>query len=499
MSLDYLTPTPIPLTEFKRSLSPTPTERPPPKEGSSTSTGFRGLRKAKKHYKGEDDAVYTTTYNRDQEGEHSSDSDNPLEEEDYVYPTDKRECWLVVFGSFMGLLPTWGICNSIGIIQTYVLENELKDVSTTTVSWIFSMFACLSMISAIFSGCYFDLNGPGRLICIGTVLFVGSLLAVANCTTTYQFILAFGLGLGVGAGILGSPLIGAIPHYFPRSERATAIALAGSGGCLGGCLWPLMLRKSFTTIGYAWSMRAVALISLGCLTLAFFLVKERELVEKKPLTAKQTALLYLTSSFDVKALLSDRKYLFNVIGCVFSESTLVVGNGYFSYICVRSGFSQSESFLFVTLFNAIAIPSRWISGIIADRWFGPYNVIIVLLFMTSFVELVIWLPFKSNRVAMYLFCVLYGITYGGIMSLIPSCCSQVVRQEKFGARYATQYALTGIALLGLMPGASGIIGSGVSSSRNSCYIGFVSALGILGATGYFVTRTMSVGWRLVKY
>ncbi|KAF6012876.1 hypothetical protein HII13_001363 [Brettanomyces bruxellensis] len=453
-------------------LSPVPSRTYQGVHGSSTGyrdgAGVNPLKNTKSEFS---TATYRAkeTQNPFRENNSGSDSGDLSElEEDYDYSIDKKKCWLVVFGSFMGLVPTWGLANSIGVLQTHILENELKGTDTTTVSWIFSIFLCLSMIASIFSGTYFDRNGSRLPIFVGTCLVVGSMFSVANCTKTWQFILAFGVCLGLGCGILGAPLIGAVPHYFPRNQRATALAVAGNGGCCGGLLIPLMLRTSYRTIGYAWSMRALGIISLICLSTAFFLVKERELVEKKPMSRLQV-------------------------------STIVVASGYYSFICVKSGFSQSESFLFVTLMNAFAIPSRWISGIVADRWFGPYNVIIVLLCMTSVVEFVIWLPFKSSPVAIYLFSILYGITYGGIMSLIPSCCSQVVKAEKFGARYATQYAICGGTILGLMSAGSGIIGSGHNDVRNSAFVVYVALMGLIGALCYTITRTMCVGFRLKKF
>lgn len=473
----------ISLDDLPRSLSPVPSNNAPDiPQGSSTGYQVRKL----KSRDGYQERTFTTK------------EDDEQSREEYEYPADKKKCWLVVLGSFMGLVPTWGIANSIGVIQTHILKNELQGTSTTTVSWIFSIFLCISMVSEIFSGTYFDRNGSRGPIFVGSALFCGSLIAVANCRTTYQFILAFGVGVGLGCGILSAPLIGAVPHYFPKNQRATALAVSGNGGCVGGLIIPLMLRTSYKTIGYAWSMRTLAFLSMFCLGIAFFLVKERKLVEKTPMTRLQTVRFYLTSSFDIDAIFHDRKYMFNVIGCVFSESTIVVASGYFSFICVQNGFSQSESFIFVTLMNGLAIPSRWISGIMADRWLGSYNVIIMLLCLTSIVELVIWLPFKGSRPALYTFVIFYGITYGGIMSLIPSCCSEVVKAEKFGSRYATQYFICGVTLLGLMSAGSGIIGSGYDSARDCGFIAYVSFIGLVGAFGYTCTRYLMIGWTLKK-
>ncbi|GME97835.1 unnamed protein product [Ambrosiozyma monospora] len=51
-----------------------------------------------------------------------------LDDDGFEYPESNLQGWLVVFGAFFGLLPTWGIPNSIGVIQTQILEHQLSNV-----------------------------------------------------------------------------------------------------------------------------------------------------------------------------------------------------------------------------------------------------------------------------------------------------------------------------------------------------------------------------------
>ncbi|GMG40722.1 unnamed protein product [Ambrosiozyma monospora] len=428
----------------------------------------------------------------------SSQSDI-LDDDGFEYPENNLQGWLVVFGAFFGLLPTWGIPNSIGVIQTQVLEHQLSNVSTTTVSWIFSIYTCLTMSCAIFSGTYFDRNGSRVPMLIGTIMSVGSLLALANCTKVYQFILSFGVGFGAGSAIIMAPAIGAVSHYFPKSQRATAIAVAGSGGCVGGFLFPAMLRKSYQSLGFAWSMRCVAFLDLFCLVIALIFVKERKLSERQEMTTMEKAKLYLFKSFDFKAIVTDKRYLFNVLGCVFAETSIVITGSYFSFITVKNGFSESEAFLFVTVLNVFAVAGRYASGILADKWLGTYNIIIFLEVVVAISNLVIWMPFKSNRVALWIYSVIYGTFYGGIYSLVPSCCSQIVRVDTFGSRYATQYMVAGLCFLAFTPASSALIGDGMDNARNDGFIIFMSLISFLGATFYFLARTITVGFTLKKF
>ncbi|GMF91862.1 unnamed protein product [[Candida] boidinii] len=49
------------------------------------------------------------------------------EEDPITYPEGGKEANLVVLGAFLALLPSWGIANSTGVIQTYIAENQLSD------------------------------------------------------------------------------------------------------------------------------------------------------------------------------------------------------------------------------------------------------------------------------------------------------------------------------------------------------------------------------------
>ncbi|GME83116.1 unnamed protein product [Ambrosiozyma monospora] len=372
---------------------------------------------------------------------------NTVREDDQEYPEKNIKGWLVVFGAFCGLIPCWGIPNSIGVIQTQLLEHELKDVSTTTVSWIFSIFIGLTMGCSIFSGAYFDRNGARGPLIAGSLISVGSLLALGNCTEVYQFILSFAVGVGGGASIVTPALMGSVAQHFPKHKTSTVMSIAATGGSFGGVMFPAMLTKAYQTLGFQWSMRCVALISFVCLCISCVLVKEKQLPEKENLNTKGKLKLYLFKSFDLKAVVTDKRYFFNVCGCTLAEIAITITSGYFSFITVKSGFTESHSFLLVTVMNIFAVFGRYLSGYIADKSIGTFATLISLLLITGTLDLVIWLPFKSNNVGLWVYAVLYGFFFGGILSLLPSACSHIVRADEFGARYATMYGIAEMMVL----------------------------------------------------
>ncbi|GME80986.1 unnamed protein product [Ambrosiozyma monospora] len=355
------------------------------------------------------------------------------------------------------------------------------------------------MFCTVFSGAYFDRNGARVPLLVGTTIACGSLLALGNCTEVYQFILSFAVGFGGGASIISPALMGSVAQHFPKHRRSTVMGIAGTGGCVGGVLFPAMLTKSYQTLGFQWSMRCVAFISFACLAIACVLVKEKNLPEKQNLKTKEKLKLYMTKSFDLKAVFTDKRYFFTVCGCTFAEIAVTVTGGYFSFITVKNGFTESESFLIVTVMNIVSVLGRYLAGHIADRSIGAFATMIVLLVVTGLTDLVIWMPFKSNIAALWVYAVVYGFFFGGILSLLPSTCSHIVRADTFGSRYATMYAIAGMIFVGMMPAASAIIGNGESSMRNDGFIALMAICSLLSAACYFVVRTITVGLSLKKF
>jgi hypothetical protein len=60
--------------------------------------------------------------------------------DDTPYPEGGLRAWLVVLGSFCGMLASFGFMNTIGVFQTYLSNNQLKEYNDSTIGWIFSVY-----------------------------------------------------------------------------------------------------------------------------------------------------------------------------------------------------------------------------------------------------------------------------------------------------------------------------------------------------------------------
>lgn len=433
-------------------------------------------------------------------------------DEDIDFPEGGLKANLVVFGSFMGLVPVFGLTNAVGAIEAYVSSHQLANVSTSSVSWIFSMFVFIAFSCAIFSGAFFDRNGTRPPMLIGTVFFCGGLFATGNCVTVYQFVLSFGLMTGFGLGMLMSPLVGVVSHYF-KKKRATACSFATTGGSVGGIIMPLILRDLYPKVGFAWAMRILSFMCLGFLIFALIFAKEgisktvsndapeiepsSSEANKKSTNLKKVMKVYVVDMFDYKSL-TELKFLFCTFAVALSEASLMLCSIYFPSYAIRRGFSENTSYLLVTVINTTGILGRYIPGYAADKFLGRFNVAILTLIGTTIVTFVLWLPFGYNLKILFVYAALYGFCSGSILSLSPVCCGQISRTDQFGKRYSTMYLIVALAMLAAVPIGGAIIEDGSVKSYNNLII-FASMLNVGGILSYIVSRYCCVGFKLCKF
>lgn len=99
------------------------------------------------------------------------------------YPEGGAKAWLVVFGSWCGLLASIGITNIMGSYQNYISENQLKDYDESTIGWIFSLYAFLAFFCGVYAGPVFDKYGPRWLVLVGSICIVADMMLLGLCTS----------------------------------------------------------------------------------------------------------------------------------------------------------------------------------------------------------------------------------------------------------------------------------------------------------------------------
>ncbi len=403
-----------------------------------------------------------------------------------TFPDGGSKAWLVVLGSFMGLIATFGFINSIGALQAYVQENQLKAFSSSNIGWIFSVYLFLSYFGGVFVGPIFDAYGVNTLCLIGSSIYCFSLMMVSLCTEYYQFMLALGVGCGIGTSLLATPMISIVSHWFLR-KRGMALGTATVGGSIGGIVFPIMLRALYTKVGFPWAVRILGFICFFCIMCSIVLMKGR--LPRNSLKINEL----LAKTIDIAAL-KDSKYMFTVAAALFSDLSMVNVITYLASYGLAHGMSISESYLLLSIMNIGGIAGRWGPGYISDK-IGRFNTMVISTAYLAILAFGMWLPFGHKKPVLFAFSALYGFGSGGVLTLTPACCGQVCRTEDFGKRYGTMYFVISFSNLIDIPIAGALIGS--SGEHYDRFVIYTGLLAVVGVFAWAAARYVCIGKRFL--
>lgn len=123
----------------------------------------------------------------------------------------------------------------------------------------------------------------------GSVIYLGGLLGISFLPENAQpgtsgvaspgalfalLMLLWGVVMGTGAALCCTVALSVLAHWFDR-RRGLAAGVVFVGSSIGGAVFPLILRSTFGSIGWAWSMRIILLIVAALLAIGNVLIRGR--------------------------------------------------------------------------------------------------------------------------------------------------------------------------------------------------------------------------------
>lgn len=431
-----------------------------------------------------------------------------LEKNPEKFPDGGLSAYTVLFGSFCGLIADFGIPNSLGAIEAYVSTNQLSSTKLSTVSLVFSLHMGVMFFCGVFSGNLFDAYGSRKLLLSGTILMCGGLLATAELKTLYQFVLAFSICTAIGTSLAMAPLIGVLSHWFLK-KRGFACSVATVGGLVGSSIFAVMLQRLYAEIGFKWAMRILSLICGVCMVVSMVLVKDgpaKSLLDGED----EDHALNLSAEIDAGrswkrtmmgfldfALFRDIRFVSLAVAVFLSELIALTVLMFLASYALANGISLLKSYLLLTVVNLSGIPSRLITGLLADSY-GRFNVMTVTSIFTAIFIFSLLFTARGRLPVLYAFGVLYGCSSSAVLSLIAACLSQICPASSFGKYYGVLYfCLAFMTILGIYI-SSLMIDSG-SPSDYQKWILFEGGISVAAVLAWVWARYTNVGFRMCKF
>lgn len=365
-------------------------------------------------------------------------------------PDGGREALSVLWGctclGFAGL----ALLNCPGTLQAWLSENQLADESIARLGWIFGFYTFVCFFAGIQIGPFFDAYGPRRLAWIGSTLVTATYLLIGLCYAYWHYFLVLGLLGGLGTSILMTCTVSTVQLWFWR-YRGTATAVALCGGSLGGIVFPFVLASLFPRLGFAWTMRAIALMIAPFLLMGSILVRGRHHRRRRHHRRGQGAdrIVLRTLLFQPKLLFAPDMITIT-IGVFCLEWALFIVLTYISSYALHNGLPFGISFHLLTYLNCGSLVGRLGAGVLGD-FIGRFNTQIAATASCTISILALWLQAGQQPSLVVLFAVTFGLASGSSLSLTPVCLGQLCGTANYGRVFTSVYAVSSFGYVRILP------------------------------------------------
>ncbi|CAG9954372.1 unnamed protein product [Clonostachys rosea f. rosea IK726] len=396
------------------------------------------------------------------------------------YPDGGTKAWTAVFGCFCAFFGALSMMNSIGVYQNWLSTHQLEGYSSGSIGWIFGLYNFLSFFTGILIGPLFDTKGPKPLSISGSVLLLLTYVLLGWCSKYWHFMLCFGILGSFSTCLLFTAAMGTVQHWFLK-RRGLATGLAICGGSVGGITTPLVLSALLPKIGFAWAMRALALLMVPFVACGILLMRGRN----QDISTMPKSILP-----DITVLWEPRKGVLTV-AALFIELGLFIPMTYVASFATSHEMSSEAAYRTVTLMNVGSLIGRWLPGWLGDK-LGRFNMLNIALALCIVSIFGIWLPpTGASTAGLTAFAVIFGIGSGSGISLLPVCVGQLCETENYGKTFTAVYSVGSIGSLIGVP-----LGGQILEAANGDYMGliiFSGAAYVVAFASLTTVRIMSVG------
>ncbi len=323
--------------------------------------------------------------------------------------------WVVVWACFASLAVIFGVSYSFAaFFGSFASEFSAQRAD---VSLVFGLSGLIYFLLGAAAGMLADRFGPRLVTASGMLLIAAGLLASSWAGSLALVTLTYGVGVGVGIGLVYAPAIGCVQPWFTR-RRGLAAGLASAGIGAGTLLVPLAAAWAIPLLGWRGALR---LLALGVLTLG---LGATLLLRRAP--AATAGLARPVSGHTLRDALRSPRFLWLYAMTVLSAPSMFIPFAHVSAAARDLGVADARAVGLVGLIGIGSLSGRFAIGALADRIGRPLTLLLTQASLGA--SFVLWAG-AGGYPAMAVFALWMGLSYGGIVSLLPALC-----MDFFGAR-----------------------------------------------------------------
>jgi MFS family permease len=358
--------------------------------------------------------------------------------------------WVVVWATFFALAIIFGVSYSFAaFFASFAGEFSAQRAD---VSLVFGLSGGVYFVFGAGAGMLADRFGPRAVTCAGMLLIAAGLLLCSFAGSMSMVYGAYGVGVGLGIALVYTPSIACVQPWFTQ-RRGMAAGLASAGIGAGTVAVPLIATAAISLLQWRGAMRAMA---VGVLVLG---VCATWLLRRAP--AASAARSDQVLGLSLRQALRDRRFWWLYLSIVLAAPSMFIPFAHVSAAARDMGIDAASAVGLVGLIGIGSLIGRFVIGALADR----LGRTLTLLLMQVSMGLSLFAWFAAAGYPMLVFFALwFGLSYGGIVSLLPA-----ISMDLFGAR-----------------AVAGIIGTLYSGAALGNLLGPVLAGAVFDHTGSYV-------------
>jgi predicted MFS family arabinose efflux permease len=336
--------------------------------------------------------------------------------------------WAVVVGVFLTVLLGAGARSAVGVL-VLPLEEDFG-WSRSAISAVLSVSLVLVAVAGPLSGEAINRWGLRRAV-VGflTVGVVGS-AACALMQSYWQFVISWGLLVGLGTGGISLVVGGVVANTWFAERRGLVAGILGGAASAGQLVLIKLLDVVTDASGWRTSLWLVTAILGACIPLCWWLLRARPAdVDQQPYGNAAAVASHAADTRKVPLRDAARTAdLWLLAGSFFVCGFTTIGLIGYHFVphAVEHGIAKGDAASILSLLGGMNIVGTLVSGWLCDRY--PARLLLALYYLLRGVALLA-LPAISGVPFLSAFAVVFGLDY---IATVPATISVI--SERFGPR-----------------------------------------------------------------
>ncbi|MEN9416389.1 MAG: putative MFS-type transporter YhjX [Pseudomonadota bacterium] len=332
------------------------------------------------------------------------------------YSDEPAYGWVVVWATFTALAVIFGVAYSFAaFFESFAAEFR---ANRAQVSLVFGLSGLLYFVLGAGGGMLADRHGPARVTSVGMVCIALGLLAASLAGSMEQVMWGYGLGVGAGIALVYTPAIGSVPPWFVR-RRGFASGIASAGIGAGTLVMPLVATWAVSAFGWRGALQAIA-FGVVLLGLAATLLLRR--APRARAAAGQPP-----AGYTLGEAVRSRSFAWIYLGGLLAGPSQMVPFAHVSAAARDAGIADAQAVGLVGLIGVGSLVGRFSVGALADRLGRPVTLVVAQAALGA--SFLVWALAGGHYLAFAAFALCVGLSYGGIVSLLPA-----LMMDLYGAR-----------------------------------------------------------------